>query len=457
MMRYLFTPLLCLMLSVSAHAHHADSTHPVIQQYIQLALQNNLVLKQRNISLEKSMLALKEARSYFLPSVNFGGAYQTSGGGRAIEFPVGDLLNPVYATLNQLTGSTKFPQINNVEEQLLPTNFYDVRLRTTYPIYNPDLKYNRQIKEQQIKLSEQDIDVYKRELVKDVKTAYYSFLLANEAIAIYESTIVVVQRGLSINQSLYANGKSLPAYVSRSESELMQVEAQLESSKNDAAKAKAYFNFLLNRSLTDSVIVVSPEMPSVLDLFSMPDSASVSKREELRQLETVEQINETVIKMNESFRMPRVNSFLDLGAQSQEFRVTSRAPYYFVGLQIDVPIFNGKRNLYKIEQSKKDLAYTRLQKNQVANQLELGAFAARNNVLTAMSNHKAAIKQVQAASSYFKLIDRGRSEGSNTFIEWLDARNQLTTSQVQQELTRYKALIALADYERQTASAVITP
>jgi len=198
-------------------------------------------------------------------------------------------------------------------------------------------------------------------------------------------------------------------------------------------------------------------MQSVLQLFDTPDSAGVSKREELLQLETVEQINETVIKMNEAFRMPKVSTYLDIGAQSQEFRVTTQAPYYFFGLQVDIPIFNGKRNLYKIDQAKKDLEYTRLQKNQVANQLELGAFAARNNVLTAMSNNKAAIKQVQAATSYFKLIDRGRNEGTNTFIEWLDARNQLTTSQVQQQLTRFRALIALADYERQTATAVITP
>jgi outer membrane protein TolC len=122
---------------------------------------------------------------------------------------------------------------------------------------------------------------------------------------------------------------------------------------------------------------------------------------------------------------------------------------------LDVPIFNGKRNLYKIEQARQDLAYTKLQQEQVANQLELGAFAARNNVLTALSNNIAATKQQQAAESYFKLIDRGRSEGTNTFIEWLDARNQLTNSQVQSQITRFKALIALADYERQTATANI--
>ena len=61
-------------------------------------------------------------------------------------------------------------------------------------------------------------------------------------------------------------------------------------------------------------------------------------------------------------------------------------------------------------------------------------------------------KQVEAAKSYFKLIDKGRSEGANTFIEWLDARNQLTTAEVQEQINKFRALIAWADYERQIAA-----
>jgi outer membrane protein len=40
----------------------------------------------------------------------------------------------------------------------------------------------------------------------------------------------------------------------------------------------------------------------------------------------------------------------------------------------------------------------------------------------------------------------------NSFIEFLDARNQLTRSQLQTNLNRFKVLSALADTERQTAT-----
>ena len=42
-----------------------------LSAYIDTGLNNNLVLKDKNVSLEQSLLSLKNAKSYFLPSVVF--------------------------------------------------------------------------------------------------------------------------------------------------------------------------------------------------------------------------------------------------------------------------------------------------------------------------------------------------------------------------------------------------
>ena len=107
------------------------SAQQVLAQYLAEGLENNLVLKEKNTSLDQSLLALKDAKSYFLPSMDFGGSYTLANGGRTLDFPIGDLLNPVYSTLNRLTGSSAFPQLENISEQLLPNNFYDARFRTS--------------------------------------------------------------------------------------------------------------------------------------------------------------------------------------------------------------------------------------------------------------------------------------------------------------------------------------
>ncbi|MBP7557096.1 MAG: TolC family protein, partial [Chitinophagaceae bacterium] len=111
----------------------------VLQGYIDSALSNNLVVQQKNVSLEKAQTALSIAKGWYYPTVSFQAGYQTAGGGRSISLPLGDLLNGVYSTLNQLTSSTAFPQLKNQEVNFLPSNFYDVKVRTTVPIINPDI------------------------------------------------------------------------------------------------------------------------------------------------------------------------------------------------------------------------------------------------------------------------------------------------------------------------------
>ncbi|MFN5930848.1 MAG: TolC family protein, partial [Sphingobacteriales bacterium] len=193
----------------------SEGTHgqSILEQYIQTAIKENLVLKQKNISLERSLLALKEAKSLYQPSTWLDGQYFLSQGGRQINIPVGDLVNPVYATLNQLTSSNRFPQIENVSEQLNPNNFYDLRIKTALPLINKELDYNKKVKEKQITLLQQEADVYTRELVKEVKSGYYSILMAKKAVVIYTSALSLVKENLRVNRSLLSNGKSLPAYV----------------------------------------------------------------------------------------------------------------------------------------------------------------------------------------------------------------------------------------------------
>ena len=51
--------------------------------------------------------------------------------------------------------------------------------------------------------------------------------------------------------------------------------------------------------------------------------------------------------------------------------------------------------------------------------------------------------------------NNGFNEGANSLLDFLDARNQLTTSALQLNIKQYYALLQLAEYERQTAVSKI--
>src|SRR5690606_10100570 len=84
-----------------------------LPHYIEDELNNNLVLHQSRLSVQRAMNASQEAKAMYLAAVDVDASNTHAKGGLAINLPVGDLLNPVYSTLNTLTQSQAFPQIQN--------------------------------------------------------------------------------------------------------------------------------------------------------------------------------------------------------------------------------------------------------------------------------------------------------------------------------------------------------
>ena len=87
------------------------SVEPVIDGLVAEALRANLELEASGTTVGERLAALDAARARYLPAHDLTARYSAADGGRTIAFPVGDLLNPVYATLNHVTGSSRFAPV----------------------------------------------------------------------------------------------------------------------------------------------------------------------------------------------------------------------------------------------------------------------------------------------------------------------------------------------------------
>ncbi len=429
-----------------------------LANYILIGLENNLVLKQKNISFEKAMLGLETAKSFYLPSISFQTVYSTADGGRNIPLPLGDLLNEAYATLNQLSGSQKFPQLRNESINFLPHNYYDAKIRTTVPILNTDIGYNIQINRQQLKLQVYEMEVYRRELVKHIKIAYFNYLNALQAVSVYESSKELAEEGKRVNEKLLESGKGLPAYVMRAESEVAQAHAKLVNGRQQVENARMYLNSLLNRA-ADSSIESDYHTESALReaVSRLNEDVNVKDREELLALKQVITLNETVLKMNEQYLIPKLSAFLDLGSQASDFRFNDESRYYMAGIQMEIPVFSGNRNHHKVKQAKLDRQKAILNFEEIKEQMDLSSGVAKNGLRAAYEVYKSSLVQLEAAQTYQRLIDRGYKGGTHSYIETVDARSQLTQARMSMLINKYRVLIADAEVERETASYSMPP
>ncbi|MFD2598851.1 TolC family protein [Sphingobacterium corticis] len=424
----------------------------VLDDYIAFGRKHNLTIVEKSLSLEKAMTNLEMARSMYLPSLTFDATYTTANGGRMIELPVGNLLNPVYQTLNQLTQSQSFPQIENERINFLPRNYYDARFRAGMPILNTDIKHNKRVNEQMVRMREHEVEIYERELVRDIKVAYYNYCSAEDGVKVYENALNLAQEGKRVNERMVDAGNGLHAYVVRANAEIAQAEAKLVEAQQQVSNAKYYFNMLLNREAEE---IIQRQTTNASDLGQQSSGLQIDSREELEALGNQINMQETLVKMNKQVFVPKLNAFVDLGSQAENMRFNRNSQYVMIGAQLSMPIFEGGRNKLKIKESQLAVAEGKQQKLRVQQQLETSARIANNDVTSSIKNYQNAKQQLEAAATYQRLIQRGFNEGVNTYIETIDARSQLTNAQLAENLALYKWLIASAKLERETASYIL--
>src|SRR6187401_261749 len=418
----------------------------VLDRYVEEAINNNLSVKEKKLLEQRELYSLERAGKEAGPEVKLLTSYTLAAGGRTIELPIGDLLNDVYSSLENLTGND-FPRVENQSVDLLPNNFYDFRFRITQPLLQPEIKYNKLIQQEEVNLAGLMTDQTTRDLVRDVKTAYLQWMRAHDAIEIIDQGAVLLTENKRITESLIRNGSGLPSALIRIEAEITNVEAQRQRVVNDMANAAAYFNFLLERP-GESMIEVD-SFPSVPQL---PDSLNVATREELQQIKTTNQIQSLALTLEEKHFAPRLGVQVDLG--SQDF-IDDWGPYVLGGVQLEIPIWDNKKSSLKRQEWEASIASvdTRYQYTREAYETQLTAeIRSLESDLAIYNSYTASLNSNQR---YYTETARRYKEGLSNYIELLDARTEITNTKLLQNLAKYQAWIRQVNIERISATANI--
>lgn len=423
----------------------------ILDNYVKQGLDSNLLIKQKSFDIQRAKLDLERAKTLFYPQVGLNAQYTLATGGRTQEVPIGDLLNNAYKTLNELTSSSKFPQVQNQEIKFLPNNFHDTKIEVSMPVYNPELKYNKAIKEETINGRHAEVNVYKRDLVKNIKQAYYQYLQATKAVQVYTNALDVVNENLRVSEKLVKNTVATRDVVLKSKTQVSQVQTSLVDAQQNRNNAAAYFNFLLNQPL-ETNIVVDSTIFQALDNKLLLIPAVPEGREELAQLKSGEKALHTSMQLNDSYKLPRLNAFYNVGFQGFGYNLFDKQFYQLGGLQLTWNIFKGNDNKLKAKQSQVDMEQLRTQYDDVQKQLLLQVTTAYNSYLASTQALQNANDEVASTREAYRLTDKKFREGQALQIELIDARTQMTNAEIKYSLAQLAVLNRSAELERATAS-----
>lgn len=445
----LLMPIMILMTGIDLFARDPvfRKRNPVLQAYISEGLRSNQGLRQKQLDYAANLAALKEARGLFFPDVSLNARYTVADGGRTIIFPVGDMLNPVYSTLNVLTASDLFPQIENEEFPFLRPREHETKVTLVQPIFNAEIIHNHRIRKQYAEVARIDVSRYKSELVKEITKAYYGYQKAKNLAALADTSLSLVKENLRVSRRLFENDKVTVDAVYRSESELAKVEVRRAQVNNMLEASKAYFNFLLNRAL-DAPIELVGETP-VLPVLSLEEAGirAMQSRNELHQIRVYQMLNQRVTALHRGQNIPGLFGVVDYGFQGEEYSFTGDDDFVMASLVMKWELFRGSVNRHKVQQSR--IEGEKLQElfGETEQQIRLEVINHYYGIHAAYESVQSARKQAITAQRAYALINRKYAEGQASLLELIDARTSLTGAVTSSIIAQGDFFSRMADFE----------
>jgi outer membrane protein TolC len=435
-MKNLIHPLVFIIASICFSNVYAQQSD-ILESYVQAGIGSNLTLKQQNADLRKAQESIRQAKSLFLPRLTFEANYTVAAGGRKIDFPIGDLLNPVYSTLNQITQTSQFPTLENQQIQFLPNNFHETKVSFAYPLYNSDLRYNREIQQQLFQSKAAQKAAYEHELRYQITETYLQFLQAAEGEKIWLNTKTVLQELRRFNESLVKNNVATRDVTATADYELSKADLEIIKLRKAQNDAKAYINFLINRDLNSEIKTDTLLLRATVPVYDPTAliAQSMEKRSEFAALRAGMQAAETDVRRNNAnSKIPDFYIGGSLGFQGYGYKFNKEQAYALAQIGLTYDLFDGGQRKSKTQEARIESEKIHTQYQQVQQQVALQITMAWNDLESARNAHATTQVGLRAAEETFRIVQNKYRASQVLLIEFLEAQNRVTVARLQNVL-----------------------
>ena len=443
-------PVLSIWVSLGfATSAHGQSRPDPLAGYIREALHSNLSLAQSRLSEDQADAHTREARALRLPSVSFSSRRSETSGG----LDLGDLVNPAYRALNQITGTNAFPTDVGLT---LPLR-QESRVRVAQPIYQPAIGAGIRAASSARDAEAAGVRSAARQLIAQVETSYWQVASAARVAELYRATLPLVDEHVRVNERMLANGTVTAEAVLRARAERSEVQQQLADAEQQRAAALRAFNLLLDRSL-DSPIEL-PTSEAIEKIVGTVDSLTVDElvrhaiaaRDELRQATFAINAAAAQEKAASAAFLPTIGVAVDYGIQGDNYRFDRDHDALVASVVVEWNAFNGGRDEARRQQAGIAESRARLVRRDLERRIELDVRQSYDAVQVARAAIVTAQDRAAAAQRGFELVSKRHAEGLASQIEYIDARTSATRAALNLIVTRQSYAVRRADLERAAA------
>lgn len=422
-----------------------------LKECVDYALQNNISVKQSEISSLVSETNQTQSFFNFFPSLNGSGSYSTNSG-RSVD-----------PTSYQFTTSTI--QSGNVSINSSVTVFNGFQLQNQ--LRQSKLDYMS---------SKYDLEKIKDDISLNVAAAYLQVLYSNEQLKASNDRLEALKKQRDRTKLLTEAGTLPAGSLLDAEAQVANEEYTKITAENSLVSSYLSLTQLLNLDSIGDFKTENPktEIPdqSILNIpVSEIYAASLKIKPEIKSAEYKVLSAQKGLSISRGAYFPRVSLF---GSLSSSYSSESQTPlnepgiigyydsqsitsggetvlspiysnfvykktplkdqfdnnfYKSVGVNLSIPIFNGLSSRSAVQRAKLNYENAKYSAEFTRSQLYKSIQQAYADAVAALNKYKASEKSVDALTQSFKYTDKKFNAGLITSLDFLTARNNLTLSE----------------------------
>ena len=427
--------LLALTLCLSQVSRAQNTEGWTLRQCIDYALQHNIQIRTQEVSLETADASLEQAKAQQYPTLNFSSSFGTN-------FQNVSTYNEYMEKNGGVSVSNSFGLNSGL------SLYQGGRLRNT-------------VRQSQVQrdASELDVEQARIDLEISVAQAFLQVLYNREALDLNRQAEELSARQVERGEQLFQAGSISRVELSQLKSQHASDQYQTVAAENTLESARLQLKQLLELGLDEPFEVRYPEIDDAVVGMPVPDLADAYAE----ALATLPQIHsseldlesaELGVKIAQGSALPSIsmNAGLSTGYSSGTgvtyFDQLGNKLGESLGLNLSLPIFNGKQVRTNVRKAQLQRESVRLQGESTRKQLLSTIESVRNDALAAQQRYFAAKSQLEAAAESFRLVSEQFEAGIKNTVELLTEKNNYLSARSQQLQAKYQALLSEKLLER---------
>ncbi len=322
----------------------------------------------------------------------------------------------------------------------------------TQLLFQPDVFVGLQARKASLEYYNILVDQQKEKIKDSAYRRYYAILIAQKQLQFLDSSIVRLEKLYRDDSIMYKNGFAEKLDLDRVRVQLNNLQTTRSVVYNAVNLSYAALKFAIGVPQTDTIVLKENLSIDAVKANILDNTFAYDNRVEIQMLEKTRQLQKLDIKRYQLGYIPTVAASANytVNALGQRFFTDPNTAWInsaFVGVNINVPIFDGFQRKQKIEQAKLTLEKLDNTLSNVKQAIDFQQVVTRESLTNALLNLDVQQRNITLAESVYQTTKKKFEVGLGSSFEVLQSDADLQNAQSNYFAALYNAIIARVGYQ----------